>query len=433
MVAFSIGVKLLSIITSFVSTEEPIVARQRHQVPRSKTYVRRYGIPVVDSMTSVCGICRIKVPKSTRHCKLCNKCVAGMDHHCRWLNCCIGQSNYKLFMTLITLALSALVWYTALATTTLWMSTYRINVFAGHALELLMHVTGPVLDDPGTMQANHSVSLAYYLSLVIAILLAILSIIGVIAMLRLFLFHIRLVYLNMTTVEYINRPGRHSSYDDDDDDDDGDDFDDYYYDDEEDEDEDLDDWKKLWSPGGSGMSATKSSIGSHYAVKAWRIMRRITYRIQRPWRKCMPRSFRYRRLGQKRYSTLWCDQSRNKTSHDRRRRRRVATNQLPLQQGTQNDDMYMEELLATQTIRPVLVDGEEQEGPDYNDDMGLDMSILDEKFSPATPIAAPKRSSKAARILDISDEEAMRYQQSHQAQRLQEQLIKKSSNDEGNV
>lgn len=95
--------------------------------------------------------------------------------------------------------------------------------------------------------------------------------------------------------------------------------------------------------------------------------------------------------------------------------------------------MYMEELLATQTIRPVLVDGEEQEGPDYNDDMGLDMSILDEKFSPATPIAAPKRSSKAARILDISDEEAMRYQQSHQAQRLQEQLIKKSSNDEGNV
>lgn len=61
MVAFSIGVKLLSIITSLVSTEEPIVARQRHQVPRSKTYVRRYGIPVVDTMTSVCGICRIKV------------------------------------------------------------------------------------------------------------------------------------------------------------------------------------------------------------------------------------------------------------------------------------------------------------------------------------------------------------------------------------
>lgn len=55
-----------------------------------------------------------------------------------------------------------------------------------------MHVTGPVLDDPGTIQANHSVSLAYYLSLVIAVLLAILSIIGAVAMLRLFLFHIRL-------------------------------------------------------------------------------------------------------------------------------------------------------------------------------------------------------------------------------------------------
>lgn len=69
---------------------------------------------------------------------------------------------------------------------------YAKFAFCPIALELLMHVTGPVLDDPGTMQANHSVSLAYYLSLVIAILLAILSIIGVIAMLRLFLFHIRL-------------------------------------------------------------------------------------------------------------------------------------------------------------------------------------------------------------------------------------------------
>lgn len=55
-----------------------------------------------------------------------------------------------------------------------------------------MHVTGPVLDDPGTIQANYSVSLAYYLSLVIAVLLAILSIIGAVAMLRLFLFHLRL-------------------------------------------------------------------------------------------------------------------------------------------------------------------------------------------------------------------------------------------------
>ncbi|KAI8370428.1 uncharacterized protein BYT42DRAFT_88315 [Radiomyces spectabilis] len=95
MVFISVAIKALSIITSFVSTEDPVVANQRHQVPRSKTYVRRYGTPVIDSFTGVCGICRIKVDQTTRHCKLCNKCVGGMDHHCKWLNCCIGQTNYK--------------------------------------------------------------------------------------------------------------------------------------------------------------------------------------------------------------------------------------------------------------------------------------------------------------------------------------------------
>ena len=61
MVIFSIGVKVLSIVTSSISTEEPIVTTQRHEISRSKTYVRRYGIAVVDSSSGVCGICRIKV------------------------------------------------------------------------------------------------------------------------------------------------------------------------------------------------------------------------------------------------------------------------------------------------------------------------------------------------------------------------------------
>ncbi|KAG0189857.1 hypothetical protein DFQ28_002832 [Apophysomyces sp. BC1034] len=58
------------------------------------------------------------------------------------------------------------------------------------------------------------------------------------------------------------------------------------------------------------------------------------------------------------------------------------------------------------TIRPIVVLSED--GPDYEDDMGLDMSVLDEKY-PSTD--SKQHRNKAARLLDISEEEAFRYQQ----------------------
>jgi hypothetical protein len=54
-------VKILSVTTSMVETEDPTVTSQRSHVSRSQTYVRRYGIPVIDSYSGVCNICRVKV------------------------------------------------------------------------------------------------------------------------------------------------------------------------------------------------------------------------------------------------------------------------------------------------------------------------------------------------------------------------------------
>lgn len=61
MLGFTAIVKILSISTSLIETEDPIVTNQKGQVARSQTYVRRYGIPVIDSYTGICNICRIKV------------------------------------------------------------------------------------------------------------------------------------------------------------------------------------------------------------------------------------------------------------------------------------------------------------------------------------------------------------------------------------
>lgn len=59
MIFLSASVKLLSVTTSMVDTEDSAVASAN--VGRSQTYVRRYGIPVIDSFTCICSICRVKV------------------------------------------------------------------------------------------------------------------------------------------------------------------------------------------------------------------------------------------------------------------------------------------------------------------------------------------------------------------------------------
>lgn len=61
MAGLSTIVKILSVATSMIETEDPVVTSQRGLVTRSLTYVRRYGIPVIDSFSGVCNICRVKV------------------------------------------------------------------------------------------------------------------------------------------------------------------------------------------------------------------------------------------------------------------------------------------------------------------------------------------------------------------------------------
>ncbi|ORZ03230.1 DHHC palmitoyltransferase-domain-containing protein [Syncephalastrum racemosum] len=409
--AFSVSVKILSLATSFIETEDRTVAMQRDHVPRSKAYVRKYGIPVVDYQTGICGICRIKVPRRTRHCKLCNKCVAGMDHHCRWLNCCIGASNYRLFMVLISTAFAALVWYACVAFYILWSSIHQQDIFATRAV---YYMTGreTLTDCSETM-----ISRVYYICIFITLVLAFLATTAAVSMLRLFLFHLRLAYLDMTTVEYINHPSRSPL------------FDDEYGDEDEDEgySDGLDEEFCLSDEEANGRRPqSRAPSKSQYASRAWRVMRA---RLTRPWVALMRKSYyRYQRLQATQQEQQLPVRFRRRTrvafccfspeSYNKPRRRRYAAGGPDLARASSR--LHMEDMLATRTIRPVIhLDDEEEEevhspvtgttvgtatGPDYDDDMGLDMSILDEKDT----ALVPRKSSKAARLLDITDEEARR-------------------------
>jgi DHHC palmitoyltransferase len=48
-----------------------------------------------------CPRCHAPKPDRTHHCSTCGRCVLKMDHHCMWTNRCVGFYNYKYFMSLL--------------------------------------------------------------------------------------------------------------------------------------------------------------------------------------------------------------------------------------------------------------------------------------------------------------------------------------------
>ncbi len=48
-----------------------------------------------------CFICEIVKQPRVHHCKVCKKCVDRMDHHCPWVSNCIGRNNIQYFLQLL--------------------------------------------------------------------------------------------------------------------------------------------------------------------------------------------------------------------------------------------------------------------------------------------------------------------------------------------
>lgn len=196
----------------------------------------------------------------------------------------------------------------------------------------------------------------------------------------------------MTTIEYLNLPVRtnynNSMFDSDED---------YYYSDSDSSDENH---STVW----------KRSLQTHAGHSTYR---KVTHKLRRTWilmaRKVVP-NYRYRRLtNSKRNCCLGFSKKPHilptATSPRKKQRTKRDTSRFKTR-----DNVNMEEFFATKTIRPM--DGENCSEPDYDDDMGLDLSGLD-RFSDEEDLKlmAVNRSSKAARLLDLSEEDTLFHMQ----------------------
>ncbi|KAF9227845.1 hypothetical protein BS17DRAFT_774413 [Gyrodon lividus] len=122
-----------------------------------------------------CGTCKIYRPPRSSHCKMCDNCVDDCDHHCQWVNNCVGRRNYTVFFSFLFSAVLTLCLVICTSAIHLYLLIQKDTIDFGNAL-------------------NHGVGSA------IAFSLSILVIWPVTALLA---YHMRLLLLNITTIEQI--------------------------------------------------------------------------------------------------------------------------------------------------------------------------------------------------------------------------------------
>ncbi|KAG2365748.1 DHHC palmitoyltransferase-domain-containing protein [Suillus spraguei] len=129
-----------------------------------------------------CSTCKTYRPPRSSHCKMCDNCVDGCDHHCQWVNNCVGRRNYTFFFAFLVSAVLTLCLVICTSALHLYLLTRRDGI----------KFSGALKEGAGSA---------------VAFLLAITVIWPVTALL---VYHMRLLLLNITTIEQIRNQAHKS-------------------------------------------------------------------------------------------------------------------------------------------------------------------------------------------------------------------------------
>lgn len=89
-------------LTFLDPAEDQVIEKSRG--PRTDFNRQQHAHVITDLY---CHVCAVHVTDKAKHCSSCNKCIYSFDHHCIWLNTCIGGKNYRLFLLMLALVVTA--------------------------------------------------------------------------------------------------------------------------------------------------------------------------------------------------------------------------------------------------------------------------------------------------------------------------------------
>ncbi|XP_068614331.1 palmitoyltransferase ZDHHC11 [Brachionichthys hirsutus] len=146
-----------------------------------------------------CYLCDVMVGPKVKHCGVCNKCVEDFDHHCKWLNNCVGGRNYWFFFVALSSATLA----------ALLLLVVILFIIIQHYLDPSSLRTAPQF---GSVQRNGTwlaflpvapIKTSSAGLLILAFITVVMSLIALLLLGPLLLFHFYLFFKGISTIDYI--------------------------------------------------------------------------------------------------------------------------------------------------------------------------------------------------------------------------------------
>ena len=133
-----------------------------------------------------CDTCYLVRPQRSTHCGTCNNCVTKFDHHCPWLGTCVGSRNYRFFFFYLTI-----------------LNVLQIFLLIICIFHIIIKIIKDIKDD---IKKSIKDNLQYsFCEVVMSLYLIIYIAITMIFTTGLLIFHIRMVFNNITTKEDLKK------------------------------------------------------------------------------------------------------------------------------------------------------------------------------------------------------------------------------------